>query len=212
MKTPHNQNLRKRIAREAALLLYTAQEKEYKQAKRKAAKILGARILPSNLEIALELDKIAQEREGEERAKRLIQMRKEALRIMETLANFNPKLVGSVWRGTAHHKSDIDISVPTDKPQKVLETLVKNGFKIEKTERQTITKNGEKKSSLHVYLTLPTCNKAEIVITSTQNKEKVWKCEIYGDKVTGLTINQLKQLLKENPTKKFLPTPHLSPV
>jgi hypothetical protein len=206
MKTPHNQNLRKRIAREAALLLYTAQEKEYKQAKRKAAKILGARILPSNLEIALELDKIAQEREGEERAKRLIQMRKEALRIMETLANFNPKLVGSVWRGTAHHNSDIDISVPTDKPQKVLETLLKNGFKIEKTERQTITKNGKKKSSLHVYLTLPMGNKAEIVITSTQNKGKVWKCEIYGDKVTGLTINQLKQLLKENPTKKFLPT------
>jgi hypothetical protein len=205
MKEVDHKNLRKRIAREAALLLYTSQEKEYKQAKRKAAKILGVRVLPSNLEIALELDKIAQEREGKERVQRLIQMREQALRIMETLARFHPKLVGSVWRGTIRYNSDIDISVSSDNPREVLEILRGNGFKIERTEWQTVTKNGETKYSFHVYVDLPIGNKAEVVIVPSQERNSVWKCEIYGDKVTGLTINQLKQVLKENPTKKFLP-------
>jgi len=43
-------SLKKRVAREAALLLYTSQEKEYKQAKKRATENLGARILPSNAE------------------------------------------------------------------------------------------------------------------------------------------------------------------
>ena len=46
--------MRNRVAREAALLLYTSQEKEYKQAKKRASETLGARVLPSNLEVAEE--------------------------------------------------------------------------------------------------------------------------------------------------------------
>ena len=64
--------LKKKVAIEAAILLYYGIEKEYKQAKIKAAKTFGARRLPSNLEIALELDKISQEREGEKRKNHLI--------------------------------------------------------------------------------------------------------------------------------------------
>jgi len=60
-------SLRKRVAREAATLLYTSQEKEYKQAKKRAAKMLRVRVLPSNLEVAEELDKIAEEKEGSSR-------------------------------------------------------------------------------------------------------------------------------------------------
>jgi len=40
------------------------QKKEYKQAKMKAAKNCGVRIMPTNLEVALELDEIAEETEG----------------------------------------------------------------------------------------------------------------------------------------------------
>ena len=67
--------LRKRVAREAASLLYFGVEKEYKQAKLKAAKIVKSKFLPANLEVALELDKIAEENEGSARKERLIQMR-----------------------------------------------------------------------------------------------------------------------------------------
>ena len=39
---------RKRVAQEAAELLYSQQEKEYKQSKLRAAKNLSVNILPSN--------------------------------------------------------------------------------------------------------------------------------------------------------------------
>ena len=59
-----NADLKYRVVREAATLLYFGAEKEYKQAKEKAAETLGTHFLPSNLEVALELNKIAEENEG----------------------------------------------------------------------------------------------------------------------------------------------------
>ena len=47
-------DLKSRVAREAATLLYFGAEKEYKQAKTRAAETLGTDFLPSNLEVALE--------------------------------------------------------------------------------------------------------------------------------------------------------------
>ena len=67
MKGNQSKFLRERVAHEAAQLLYTSQEKEYKQAKQRASKILGIRILPTNFEVANQLDKIAGEMEGTER-------------------------------------------------------------------------------------------------------------------------------------------------
>ncbi len=83
-------DIKHRVAREAATLLYFGAEKEYKQAKEKAAQIFGIHFLPSNLEIALELDKIAEENEGAKRGERLFQMRKEALEIMHLLDRVLP--------------------------------------------------------------------------------------------------------------------------
>ncbi|PVX24800.1 MAG: tRNA adenylyltransferase, partial [Candidatus Bathyarchaeum sp.] len=97
MKGNRAKMLRNRVAQEAALLLYTSQEKEYKQAKKRAAETLGARVLPSNHEVAEELHEIAEEREGTHRRERLLRMRKEAEEIMKALKEFNPRLVGSVW-------------------------------------------------------------------------------------------------------------------
>ena len=123
MKNSISNDLRQKAAREAALLLYTQQEKEYKQAKVKAAKSLGINFLPNNREIAEQLDLLAEEIEGEERKRRLIEMRHEALKIMKILKDFHPKLVGSVWRGTINKNSDIDITVFHSEPEKVLKTL-----------------------------------------------------------------------------------------
>ncbi len=98
-------------------------EKEYKQAKLKAAKTLGVRVLPSNLEVALELDNFAAETEGEARIQRLIKMREQALLIMNVLRLHCPMLLGSVWRGTIKRNSDIDIEAYSDKPKEIVACL-----------------------------------------------------------------------------------------
>jgi len=135
-------DLRKKIVREAATLLYLGIEKEYKQAKKKAAKTFGSRSLPSNIEIALELDMISEEREGENRNKNLVKMRKESLRIMKILKDYNPLLIGSVWRGNINQKSDIDIIVYNDTHEEILFLLKKKDFQISRTKRVSVNKKG----------------------------------------------------------------------
>lgn len=198
-------SLKKRVAREAALLLYTSQEKEYKQAKKKASENLGARILPSNLDVARELDAIAEEREGASRNKRLNQMRREALKIMQKLKNYNPRLVGSLWRGTINRNSDIDIVAFAFTPNAVLAQLQKDSFSIAKTEEVSVTKKGRKETSFHIYLMLPSGNEAEVVVRPVEKMNHHEKCEIYGDMVTGLSGLQLAKVLKENPLARFIP-------
>jgi len=199
-------NSRKRVAREAAVLLYTSQEKEYKQAKKQAAKTLGIRVLPSNLEVAEELDRIAEEKEGPSRKELLFQMRKEALQIMETLKDFSPKLVGSVWRGTAHQNSDIDILAFSEDPKAVLNQLQKNKYTIGSSEWRSVTKRGKKVSSFHIHFILPSGHEAEVVVRSPEKMGVLERCEIYGDVVTGLSQSQLLRVLKEKPLQKFVPT------
>ncbi len=198
------QRLREQVAREAAMLLYSGQEKEYKQAKEKAARILGARILPSNLEVAKELDAIAEQNEGQLRRERLIQMRKDALRVMGILQDFHPRLIGSVWRGTAHKNSDIDIVVFSDNSETVLKKLKENGLKITRIERYPALKQHDSKT-LHIYIILPSGNEGEVVVRSLEEANSFEKCEIYGDAITGLDFYQLKKVLEENPAKRFIP-------
>ncbi len=197
--------LRKKIAREAACLLYYGVEKEYKQAKLKAARTFQCKFLPTNLDVAIELDKIAEENEGSLRKKRLIHMRKEALKLMNLLKKYSPLLIGSVWRGTAHRESDIDITIYHDEKSDILKILKENNFKITQKEYVTVTKKGQQKTSFHIYLELPTKEKCEIIIRGPEEFSCKEKCEIYGDEMAGLSLKELEKLLKENPTRKFVP-------
>lgn len=193
------------MAREAAVLLYESQEQEYSQAKKKAAQTLGVRILPSNREVAEELDSVAEEREGPVRRQLLITMREEALQIMEALSQYAPKLVGSVWRGTAHKASDIDIVAFSSNAQLPLEALKNSGFHVVSSERSAVTKHGAKQESFHIYLAIPSGNEAEVTVRSPEQINQPNECEIYGDAVTGLTYSELHQILNKNPLQKFLP-------
>jgi len=195
-----------RVAREAAVLLYSSQEKEYKQAKQRAAQTLRTRVLPSNREVAEELDKIADESEGPDRKERLVQMRKDALSVMVTLGDFHPRLVGSVWRGTAHKNSDIDIEAFNSDPETLLERLKQSVFKVQKAEWQRVTKGSKIEKAMHIYMVLPSGNQAEVIARDPEKKNEPEKCEIYGNIIKGLDVHQLRRVLIQNPTQKFVPS------
>ena len=198
-------DLRCKIAKEAATLLYFGAEKEYKQAKLKAANTLGAHFLPTNLEVAVELDKIAEAHEGPARKERLIQMRKEALKIMRILKEYSPILIGSVWRGTIRRGSDIDITVYHDVPDEILNFIKNRGVKIARAEWNTVTKKGKTKESFHVYVETPSKQTAEIVVRSPDEAGYRRKCEVFGDELKGLNVQELERVLEENPAQKFIP-------
>jgi predicted nucleotidyltransferase len=191
------------VAAEAANLLYFGDQREYKQAKEQAAETLGTSFLPSNREVALELDRIAQEQEGTQRKERLIQMRQEALAVMRVLEAFCPVLVGSVWRGTIKRGSDIDITAYADDPQKVVEALKASDIKIAKAEWTRVNKQGKTLTSYHIYT--QTQHGLEIVVRGRGEIGEKRKCEIFGDEMKGLGISELQRVLEANPTRRFIP-------
>jgi predicted nucleotidyltransferase len=197
--------LRERVAREAALLLYTSQEKEYKQAKQRAAQTLKTRILPSNLEVAEELDRIAEDSEGASRKSLLLRMRREAQEIMTALEDYSPRLVGSVWRGTARQNSDIDIQTFSQDQTQVLNQLQKQNFNVKSSEWRSVTKEGRKQSSFHIHILLASGDEAEVVVRSLNHLRQPERCETYGDLKKGLNLNELIKVLKEYPLQKFVP-------
>jgi len=195
---------RRRVAREAALLLYLGAAKNYKEAKEEASRSLGLEVLPSNYEVALELDLIADEMEGEERRRRLLEMRREALILMRLLSAFNPRLIGSVWRGTALRRSDIDIVVYAENPSQVEVLLKEGGYDIEGVEEVSIHKRGEIKSSHHIYMKIDEY-KAEIVVRHPDEMGRYERCEIYGDLKRGLTLRELERVMRVDPLRRFVP-------
>jgi predicted nucleotidyltransferase len=197
-------DLRWKIAKEAATLLYFGTEKEYKQAKIKGARTFGVNLLPSNLEVAVALDKIAEEIEGPARKERLIQMRKEALKILRLLKDYSLFLIGSVWRGTIRKGSDIDIVLYHDVTSEILELLKRNGFKISKADWVSVNKRGRTETSFHIYF-FSGKQRVELVVRSSEEAKRKRKCEIFGDEIKGLNVQELERLLKENPVQKFFP-------
>jgi predicted nucleotidyltransferase len=199
-------DLKHRVSREAATLLYFGAEKEFKEAKEKAAQTFGVHFLPSNLEVALELEKIAEENEGAKRKERLIQMRREALEVMRFLSVFCPVLIGSVWRGTIKRGSDIDIAVYSDEPEEIAKILKAGGVRVLKTTWTTVNKHGANLESLHIYAETLSKHGLEIVARTREEAGKKRKCETFGDELKGLTIKELEKVLESNPTQQFIPS------
>lgn len=195
---------RRRVAREAAWLLYTGVAEDYREAKLEAARSLGVGALPSNYEVALELDALAEEMEGEGRRRRLLDMRREALGIMRLLSAFNPRLIGSVWRGTARRGSDIDIVVYAEDPREVEKLLMEGGYAIRDVEEVSVHKGGEAEVSYHIYIPLNDYE-AEIVVRHPDEMGRFERCEIYGDLKRGLTLRELERIMRVDPLRRFVP-------
>jgi len=133
-------------------------------------------------------------------------MRHEALKIMKLLNAYCPVLIGSVWRGTIRQESDIDIAVYTDEPEKIVQILKPEGIKILKTAWTTVNKCGIALASFHIYAETSPKHTYEIVARSPEEAVKKRKCEIFGDEMKGLKVQELEKILKTNPTKRFLPS------
>ena len=109
---------RHRLAHEAARLMAEGGIRDYHQAKLKAAERLGIHddaSLPRNREIEEALREYQRLFVGETAASRpCIRVAQAALRALEFLADFSPRLVGPVLEGTADANSPVLLHLHTD--------------------------------------------------------------------------------------------------
>lgn len=200
-----SQRVRESIALEAAKLLYHGSCKEYFEAKKIAAETLSVTILPSNSEVAIKLLEYALLIEGNQYWARLEELRREALSIMSLLKEFNPRLVGSVWRGVIKPESDIDIEVDYADPEPIKKRLIENGCEIIGEVSLEVPERLRQGSLWKIRVRTRAGSEAEIIL-----KEHNWylnppKCDIFGDVRKGLRFQELAKVLKESPSKLFIP-------
>ncbi len=133
------EDMRKALAQEAARIMAEHGIEDFLQAKRKAADRLGVNdvsVLPKNIEIeaALRAHQRLFGRESHDHGLR--EQRRIALKTMRVLAEFNPRLVGSVLNGTATDYSDINLHLFADASETVAIRLLDLGVPHEFYERR----------------------------------------------------------------------------
>lgn len=196
--------LRAQVAAEAARLMYEEGVKQYFTAKRMAAKRLLGRVagrklryrpsdLPSNGEIRDALLALADRAEGSRRTRRLFAMRVVALEAMRSIAQFEPRLIGSVSTGHIRRGSDIDIQVFTLSPE-ALELHMKSlGWTFE-SERVTIRKFGEIREYLHYHVvdSVP----IELTVYEPRDLRFRPKSSTDGKPIVRMRISAVEELLQ----------------
>ena len=195
---------RREVAREAARLIYKGAYKEYKDAKEAAARSLGARSVPSNREVADELDRLAEEAESPDRLRRLTEMRETALEVMRLLGDLSPKLIGSVWRGTAWKGSDVDVVVYGDPDE--AERRLKEEHRVTDRTAKTFTVDGAPRASTHLTVEVG-AHKVEVIVRPPGDEDayRDERCDIYGDAKRGIGLAELERLMRSDPLRRFVP-------
>ncbi|HEB55507.1 MAG TPA: hypothetical protein ENI98_04225 [Gammaproteobacteria bacterium] len=108
------QQMRLRLAQEAAQILLQNGSRDYYAAKHKAALHLGAadtRNMPSNTEIESALQEYQRIFRADTQPAELRRLREAARQAMQFFKDFSPRLVGSVLRGTADEHSVVTLHV-----------------------------------------------------------------------------------------------------
>jgi hypothetical protein len=195
---------RRQVAYEAARLLYEGACEEYKDAKEAAASSLGVRSMPSNYEVAEQLERITEEEEGPDQLRRLREMRITALDVMGTLNDLKPRLIGSVWRGTARRGSDIDVVVYGDADD--VERRLRERYMVEERTTKSFIVEGSRMASTHFELKVGDYG-VEVVVRPSRDLEayRVERCDIYGDLKRGIGFRELERLMKTEPLRRFVP-------
>jgi len=132
-------NTRQRLAQDAARLMSEHGIKDYRIAKQKAASSSGVTdkyALPSNSEIEQAFMEYQRLFHSDKHPRHLKQLRETAVKAMRMLEPFQPRLVGSVQRGSAGEHSDVNLHVFTDNPESVGIHLDKHTIPYQQTEKR----------------------------------------------------------------------------
>lgn len=130
---------RREIAAEAARIMATQAQNNFRIAKQKAAERLGISshaALPSNVEVEAALRSYQGFYGGKQHLHHIQRMRGIALRVMRSLESFCPRLVGPVLEGTADEHAPVSLHVFNDPPDAVAIYLMEHGLSFHAAQRK----------------------------------------------------------------------------
>lgn len=196
-KTTRDQQMRQRLALEAARILLHSGHHDYHMAKLKAAQHLGAadtRNLPSNAEIEQALSEHQRLFVDHAHSQRLTQLRQAALEAMRIFSSFRPRLVGSVLSGTASQHAVVELHLFADAPEEVIFFLLDQGVPYEEGQRR-LRHMKQKVHSYPVYRFLAGDVGLELLVMPTEGMRQAPLSPVDGRPMQRATIGMVEELL-----------------
>jgi hypothetical protein len=193
-----NDKLRRRLAFDAARLIYTRQESDpYRAVLRAARKAFRGWLKPSEFpsatEIRLHLQKMSWITDGDARFDNLRDVRRKALELMRSLLQFSPRLVGSAVSGDVRRLRQIDLRLFTDNPVSVAAVL--DAFDPATLHDELAVIRGGQSLSLpmwRLFEPLPT----RIIAWPARYARRAIRRRATGIKVDQATLPQLEALIR----------------
>ncbi|MDT8409138.1 MAG: hypothetical protein RQ741_06025 [Wenzhouxiangellaceae bacterium] len=130
---------RQQVAAEAARILATEGQRNYRTAKEKAAVRLGLSAqsgLPSNSEVEAELKRYQALYGGAGHGELVAQLRAAAIEAMRFFSRFRPKLVGPVLEGTADQHSRVSLHLFCEDTEELIAFLLNQKLHFEQETRR----------------------------------------------------------------------------
>lgn len=191
---------RSHIATEAARILASEGINDYQLAKKKAADRLaipGRQNLPSNSEIEQALREYLKIFQSTALSERVTTRRRVALRAMNFLADFRPKLVGAVLRGTVTESSEIQLHLCADAPEHVAARLMDNDIPYDLTHRH-IRYGGNRHEEMAGYRFTAESVSIELLVFSPSGFHEKPLSPIDGKTMGRANLREVEELLGES--------------
>lgn len=194
-----DQQMRLRLAQEAARILLESGSRDFALAKRKAAEHLGAhdtRKLPSNIEVEQALVEYQRLFRSDSQPQHLRKLREIAIEAMQFFSEFNPKLVGPVLNGTADTNSTINLHVFSDTPEAISLFLMQNDIPFESHDKKMNLGN-DKYETFSCFSFYADQQKVEFTVFPVSKRAPVPFSPVDGRPMHRASLNEVEQLLLE---------------
>jgi hypothetical protein len=192
--------VRERIAKEAARLICETGVGDYQHAKRKALqrlRIPEQRHLPGNEEIEAAVLEYQRLFRAHSQPQRLAQLRATAVRAMRFLERFQPRLVGAVLSGTADEHSEVCLHLFAETAEEVGLFLLDKGVPHEHGERHMKLASDDTQR-------LPTCRfmaddvPVELVVFAERARRRVPLSPVDGKPMQRAALQAVEALSGES--------------
>ncbi len=193
-----DQQMRARIAQEAARLMDEEGIQDFHAAKRKAAQHLGApdtRNMPRNKEIEAALSEHQRLFHSDEQASHLRSLREAAIQAMLFFTSFRPRLVGSVLSGTAGRHADINLHLFADTAEDVGLFLMEAKVPFVTVSRR-LRVSREEWSELPAYQFMAGETPVEVVVFPVEGRREAPRSPVDGKPMVRASRPEVEALLE----------------
>ncbi len=193
---------RSSIATESARILASEGTNDYQLAKQKAADRIGTHSrqnLPSNIEIEQTLREYLNTFQSAALSERITTRRRAALKAMNFLVNFQPKLVGAVLRGTVTESSEIQLHLCADTPEQVAVKLMEFDIPYDAICRR-IRYGGNRHADISGYRFMAENISIELLVFTPSGFHEKPLSPIDGKSMGRASLREVEELLGEGVT------------